>query len=320
MSPLLEIRRDPTGGARGLGLCAVVHDEMFFLPEFLRHYRALGVARFIFLDDASTDGTAEFLGDQPDCVLVGSPYRYFDKVEGARAIYAWRQALLDGFCRDQWAIFADADEFLALPAGVGVADVIARLTAAGSDSVWGVMVDLYPERITPAGPFRVDGDWFFDARPHLYARPGWKKPMTLYRGSRARLLAEHRISERKGALRAAALRLGLGGFLKVNNLAKAPLVRWTAGHRFDGSHRVVPPPTVGDILAIMHFKFAGDLGRKVAYALDTKGYEGGSRQYQLMGELLARMEAEGRDFLGRGSRRLTSPADLYAAGVGRWNA
>ena len=43
MGGLLEVRLDPTGDGRGLTLCAVVHDEMFFLPEFLRHYRALGV-------------------------------------------------------------------------------------------------------------------------------------------------------------------------------------------------------------------------------------------------------------------------------------
>ncbi len=314
---ILDIRHNPLLGPFALTLCAVVHDEMFFLPEFLRHYRALGVTRFIFLDDASTDGTADFLRAQSDCMIVGSPHRYFDQIDGKRAIYAWRQALLDQFCRDQWAIFADADEFLALPEGVAVTDVMTRLDRAHSTSIWGVMVDLYPERPGAPGPFSLSDPWYFDARPHLYARPNGAKPFTLYRGARARLLADFRIARPgKGPLHRALLHLGLGGLIKVNNLAKVPLVRWTEGHRFDGSHRVTPPPATGDILAIMHFKFAGDLGRKVAYALDTKGYEGGSRQYQMMGELLTKMEATGRGFLGPRSHRLNSSSDFYTTGVG----
>ena len=42
-------------------LVCVLKDEMYFLPEFLAHYRALGVEHFVFLDDASTDGTTVFL-------------------------------------------------------------------------------------------------------------------------------------------------------------------------------------------------------------------------------------------------------------------
>src|SRR5690606_21595096 len=102
------------------------HDEMYFLPEFFRYYRELGVERFVVLDDESSDGTAEFLAEQSDCMVIRSDVRYFDDVDGARAVYAWRQGLMERFCRDQWAIFADADEFLALPAHTTIAQVISR--------------------------------------------------------------------------------------------------------------------------------------------------------------------------------------------------
>ncbi len=42
----------------GFTLTGLLHNEMHFLPPFLDHYRKLGVGRFIFVDDRSTDGTS----------------------------------------------------------------------------------------------------------------------------------------------------------------------------------------------------------------------------------------------------------------------
>jgi hypothetical protein len=322
------VRIAPVGqvleGRYRLSLCAVMHDESYFLPAFLGHYRGLGVERFVILDDASDDGTREMLLAQPDCIVLTSDVRFFEPVDGKRAIYAWRQALLDDWCRDQWAMMVDADEFVIPPPGLSMPDVAARLEREGSASIWGVMIDAYPRDVAAlrAGadrPFALDDGWYFDARPHLWARAGRRKPVALYRGARARLMAENRIDEPgKGRWRGLANRVGLGGLMKLNQQSKVPLMRWSAAHRFDGQHRVSPPPTVADVLPMMHFKFTGDLGRKVAYALETRGYAGGSRQYDLMGRLLARMEEGGRSFLGPRSRRYSGPADLYEGGPGRW--
>lgn len=319
----IDILNNPMLGRYRLSLCAIVHDEMYFLPEFLRHYRGLGVERFVFLDDASTDGSRELIATQPDCMLLGSDKRYFDEVDGKRALYAWRQQLMDRFCRGQWAIFADADEFLALPAGVTAEAMTDRLDRLGSASAWGVMVDLYPAtaaeiRVGGDAPFRLADPWYFDARRHLWCRPGAARPIGLYRGSRARLLAENRIPTGGGGFRDLLARLGLAGLLKLNNLGKVPLVKWSDTTRWDGSHRITPPPATGDLLAILHFKFTADLGRKIDYALATGGYQGGSRQYRLMADLLAAMDRSNRGFLGPASRRLLAPGDLYTAGVGSW--
>jgi len=321
MTELLTIRSG-AGVAQGLTLCGVVHDEMFFLPAFLAHYRAMGVERFVLLDDASTDGTAEFLAAQPDCVTVAGDRRYFDLIDGKRALHAWRQALMDRFCSGKWGVFADADEFLALPDGMNLAAMIARLERRGAASVWGAMIDMYPERAAEvleptADRFDLDNAWCFDARPHLRARPGADRPVSLYRGSRARLLAENRIDTGEGVARRVLTRLGLSRFLKLNNLGKVPLVRWDAGTRFDGSHRTLPPPSGPDMLAIMHFKFTADLGRKIGDALASGGYAGGSRQYRLMADLLAAMKAGGREFGGPRAMRMRVPGDLYDGGAGR---
>lgn len=186
------------------------------------------------------------------------------------------------------------------------------------------MVDVYPRRIADirdtARPFRLDDEWYFDAVRHMLARPGRSKPITLYRGSRARLMgAAGMVEPSMSRVKRAAVQLGLGGYVKRNVIHKVPLMRWTAGHRFAGSHQIEPPPRIADHLVILHFKFTADLGRKLAYALESGGYYDGSRQYADLDRLLSRLEERGLGFTGRRSRRVGSGADLYARGVGRWS-
>ena len=66
----LAIRANPMLGSYAATVCVIVHDEMFFLPAFLAHYRRLGADRFIVLDDRSTDGTRAFLAGEPDVMVV----------------------------------------------------------------------------------------------------------------------------------------------------------------------------------------------------------------------------------------------------------
>lgn len=320
----IDILSEAKRQGHALTVCSIVHDELYVLPEFFRHYRALGVDRFLVLDDASTDGSREFLAAQPDCTVFTSDVRYFDIVNGRRALHAWRQELLDRYCMGQWALFPDADEFLVLPPGLGIRDVIATLEREGSRSIWGLMLDMYPETLAgmqpDGGPFRLDGGWCYDGGLHLIYRKGWNKPMTIYRGSRARLMAENGILDRDlGWFKRQAVALGFGGYLKHNMIFKVPLMLWQKGDVVEGSHQIAPRPTTSRILAILHFKFTPDTARKIDYALSTGGYYEGSRQYVALATLMERLAAKGGSFMGRRSKRFTDPGDPYRTGAGRWS-
>ena len=63
---LKELRRAPIKPSEGIVLCNV-RDEIDLLPHFLKHYRQIGVKRFAFVDNGSTDQTLPFLLDQSDC-------------------------------------------------------------------------------------------------------------------------------------------------------------------------------------------------------------------------------------------------------------
>ena len=199
----LEIRANPMLGRYAATVCCIVHDEMFFLPAFLAHYRRLGADRFVILDDRSTDGTAAFLAAQPDVMVVGSAIRYFAAgrlsagdaraVRETRAVRLWRDQMLDQFCAGQWAVVVDPDEFLALP--TGPAALTAALAAEGAEAAWGVMVDMYPRtgarhpRSPDAARFRLEDAWYFDARPHLDPRQARETAAG----------AAHRLSGQRGA-------------------------------------------------------------------------------------------------------------------------
>ena len=51
-------------------LClATLRDERARLPYFLDYYRAMGVRHFLMVDNASGDGSADYLRAQPDVSL-----------------------------------------------------------------------------------------------------------------------------------------------------------------------------------------------------------------------------------------------------------
>ena len=63
---LKTVRQSPIDPRDGVVLCNV-KDEIDRLPHFLRHYRAIGAKRFVFVDNGSTDQSSRYLADQGDC-------------------------------------------------------------------------------------------------------------------------------------------------------------------------------------------------------------------------------------------------------------
>jgi hypothetical protein len=328
----LEIRTNPMSGRYAATVCAIVHDEMFFLPAFLAHYRRLGADRFILLDDASSDGTMEFLASQPDVMVVGSGIRYFEQVSyppetlarirETRAVRLWRDQMLDQFCTDQWAVMVDPDEFLALPTSLPA--FFAELAAEGAEAAWGAMVDMYPERVRDilgkdALRFRLDDPWFFDARPHLDPRQPRETPpipRTVYPGSVARLFATWDVLPQGALTRRIRRRLSGYRYQGASPIHKTPVVRWKAGDWFLNCH-VTSKPVAPRVVPIMHFKFTADLWRKIEYALSTGGYNQGSRSYRLYATLIERMRARDGAFVARVSRRYRDPHDFAETGIAR---
>jgi glycosyltransferase involved in cell wall biosynthesis len=93
-------------------LCfTAIRNELPRLPHFLDYYRQQGVARFLVVDNQSTDDTLNYLLQQSD-VYVWSSSKSFNQVNFGSV---WFELLLRRYGIDHWCLTVDADELLYYP-------------------------------------------------------------------------------------------------------------------------------------------------------------------------------------------------------------
>lgn len=178
--PRLELIVPEAGGTTHAGVTVFVpvRNERAQLPEFLRHYRRLGVRRFVVIDNMSTDGSEIYLRAQPDVIL----YRTADNFQAANCGMRWVNALIERHGAGGWCLFADADEAFIYPGweSTPLALLTEYLDRTGAEAVAAFMLDVFPERLTESAENALtwadcryyDGDytWIGHVRPP-YARP-----------------------------------------------------------------------------------------------------------------------------------------------------
>ena len=320
----LEIVASPRAPADGLPLCAVVRNEMYFLPAFLEHYRRMGVGHFLIVDDQSDDGTGAFLRDQPDVTLIGSARRYGDLVvprtgpvagTEIRMELIWKSLLPARFAPDRWSVLADADEFVVLPPGAGLPEVAGLADRIEARCVTGVMLDVYPRRLEEfeqQGPFDLGAEWFFDGERHLQLRGG-RDPRVVYPGARARLMAELGLA--RWSFRDRLNRLtGKRRYPRYNMLQKPFLRKWRTDDSMRDAHRSTLEPTTELLLPLRHFKFNANSYRRIADAISLGQYLGGSHEYVALDRVLKEMKARNHPFLYDRSREAGSYESFAATG------
>lgn len=86
-------------------------NEKVRLPYFLDYYRNLGVRHFLFVDNSSADGSAEYLRQQPDVSLWWTDCSY----KQSRFGMDWLCWLLFRYGHGHWCLTVDPDEFFVYP-------------------------------------------------------------------------------------------------------------------------------------------------------------------------------------------------------------
>jgi hypothetical protein len=259
ITPLRRV--SPTRSSEIAAIC-LSRNDINILPEFLKHYRRLGVTRFIFLDDASTDGTKEFLLSEEDVDVWTSSVRYIDAKRGK----LWREALFNHYGLNRWYLNLDSDEFLFYDDCVrhSLFDVIEVLNELGVKRLPAPMIDMYPSN---EGEFADGHPWMFS---NLFDTNGYdvtltKRAISIEGGPRRRIFGEK------------------------NELMKYPLIYWDEACSLGVSiHQPLPyarnfSPLWG---ALLHFKFFGDYRKKIETAVMDGQHFNGSAHYRNIAEVL----------------------------------
>jgi len=277
---------------------AKCRNERLRLPAFLKHYRGLGVDRFFIVDHDSSDGTTEYLIDQPDVHLFGTANRFSE----ARGGTAWLNALLSEFGIDRWCLTVDIDELFVYPGSehASLHALTPYLDRHGYEALACVLLDLYP-----SGPLREcryeAGDDLFAAAPCFDAGPYEKSPVHLCPGVLIRGGMRERVFYPEFRARGVGAKIYDAVLDEVSHrvpflretpwlrarrrrnppcLTKVPLIRWDKKSTRISNHWVSPKIVAPETGALLHFKFLHDFhDRATQDATRGERYDGAS-EYQ----------------------------------------
>ena len=202
---------------------ACVRNEGARLPYFLEHHRKLGVGHFLFVDNASDDGSSAMLAGQPDVSLWATP----DSYKASRFGLDWVNWLLRRYGSGHWCLTLDADELLIYPQWQdhGLGELTGWLEAQGAATMATMMLELYPK-----GPLS-QSVWHDDpvaALPWFDAHGYDRTPMDRF----------GHVSIRGGVRRRVFFADQPD---HAPHLHKTPLIRWQPGYAYLSSTHIALP-------------------------------------------------------------------------------
>lgn len=222
----------------------------FYLPEYFRYHQALGIKRFLYIDNGSTDASVEIAAAQPD-TLVASCSASFKEYQ----VFI-REASIHHFIRGGWRLVVDADELFDYlgSAQTPPEALCAMLNEQGKTAVVAQMLDMIPN----GGLAAIDNTDYPAAIQSCdyYDLSGIEK--TAYHdpdSTIAYYLAQNQLSSQE-------IKLHIGGIRRILFgedclLSKHPLFKPTPG-AYVGHPHVSAQLRVADMTAVLyHYKFCG---------------------------------------------------------------
>lgn len=291
----------------------ILKDEIYLLPHFLSHYRQLGVKRFLFVDDRSTDGSLEFMLSQPDCGVLKANCIFSQMVSGKTFGTMVKQFVPERFLLNSWVLTADLDEFVVLPPGYS--DLGAFCESLDRQKITharALMLDHFPERLVDldntscsAHPLLLCP--YFDAISTVDWPDGRPAPV--------------KISIRDGVRGRMALFLKARGIGEViwddgyrpANLNKVPLVKWTEGLQLLSTHRFNFSVSAKNQLVLQHFKFYPGWVKKLESLIASGSHWNNGIEYRFLRE--AHRHLSHVSLVGETSRRYESATQLEKLGL-----
>lgn len=217
-------------------LYTVVRNELSRLQWFVSYYRNLGVDRFFFVDNDSSDGSVAWLLEQHDVHVFHAGGSYAEAASGM----VWLNQLVREHSPSGWQLYADVDEALVFTdvETHGLRGLTEYMERKGHDLAAGQMVDMFSmEAHQPSGGrFEEDFVGRYPLFSHEFVRTQSVVCPYFFTVGGIRHLA------------------GFG-----ENNTKTPLVRGGQEIQYLASSHMVTPGVVSDVgVALLHYKLVGD--------------------------------------------------------------
>lgn len=274
--------QDNTGAIRpdDILLVSTMRNEQIRLPYFLEYYRGLGVDHFLFVDNGSNDGTAEYLTGLQDVSLwrTGASYR--------RAGFGvdWMNYLKRRYAHGHWVLVVDPDEFFIYPFcdTRPIRALTDWLDNSAIRSFSAMLIDVYPKgRINEAAyqpgqdPLEI-ASWFDSGNYTISPNPNYGN-LWIQGGPRARVFFADKPR-------------------KAPALNKIPLVKWDRKYAYVSSTHTLLPRGLNRVYetgggekasgALLHAKFLDTFGAKAQEELTRNQHYAQSAEYKAYAEAL----------------------------------
>ncbi len=263
-------------------LFSTMRNERVRLPYFLDYYRKLGVDHFLIVDNASDDGTREYLLEQTDVSLwtTGAGYKQ------SRFGMDWLMHLLRRHGTGHWCLTVDVDEFLVYPfcETRPLRALTDWLDSAGTRSFSSMILDMYPKGAMHEQPYREGQNPFeiaqyFDSGNYMISRNPTFRNLWIQGGPRARIFFSDLPK-------------------KAPAMNKIPLVKWDAAYAYISSTHMMLPRGLNLAYedsggekpsgCLLHAKFLDTFALKAEEELQRGQHYAQSHEYRAYREGIAR--------------------------------
>ncbi|MBM2290735.1 glycosyltransferase family 2 protein [Sulfitobacter pseudonitzschiae] len=273
---------DRTGTIRpdDILLFSTQRNEKIRLPYFLDYYREQGVNHFLIVDNDSTDGSADYLADQPDVSVWQTRASY----KKSRFGVDWLNWLMIKHAHGHWCLTVDPDEFLIYPFcdTRPLRALTDWLDASSIKSFSAMLLDMYPKGRLDAHPYQqgqnpIEIAGWFDSGNYTMSRNRLFGNLWIQGGPRARVFFADQ-PENAPALN------------------KVPLVKWDKRYAYVSSTHMLLPRGLNQVYdewggekasgVLLHAKFLDTFTSKAAEELSRGQHYSASVEYKAYAESL----------------------------------
>ncbi|MEM7440162.1 MAG: glycosyltransferase family 2 protein [Pseudomonadota bacterium] len=253
---------------------STLRNERPRLAFFLDYYRKLGVNHFFFVDNDSTDGSREYLCDQPDTSVWTTKASYKRSKFGVD----WLNGLKMRYAHGHWVLVVDVDELLVYPFcdTRNLRALTDWLDASNVKSFGAMLLDMYPKgKIQHArlvdGKDPLKAAPFFDASNYFFERNNKYGNIWIQGGPRMRGFFRKRPDHAPA-------------------LNKTPLVKWSRSYVYVSSTHTLLPRGLNQVYdewggqkpcgLLLHTKFVNTFAEKAEEEMKRKQHYAASREYR----------------------------------------